>query len=188
MARARVTREQWLELGLERFGQHGLAGLKVEAMAAELGSSKAGFYWYFDDRDSYVRELFAHWHEQETTLFIREASQAAEPRARLERLFHLLAKNRVYRDVLYQLRLLAQRRKELRELLEQIERERVGFAAELFAGMGFAPAEARGLADFLYSYYLGWHERQRGRPVTRAGMARQFRLVSRLLGLPGGKK
>src|SRR5580765_3868076 len=85
--KAVVTREQWLDAGLARFGEHGLAGLKVEAMARTLGSSKAGFYWYFKSRPAYEHALFAHWRTVETERIIAVAQAAPAPVDKLLALF-----------------------------------------------------------------------------------------------------
>jgi AcrR family transcriptional regulator len=183
MGKAKVTREQWLDRGLEEFGREGLRGLNIEAMAARLGSSKAGFYWYFKTRDAFLSELFSYWHEQETTKFIRQASESAQPLERLRKLFLLAAENRIYRDVLFQVRRLSAERRELRSFLDQIERDRIAFAVGVFKDLGF-PADLAGeLGDFLYSFYLGWYERTKHKEITRAEMSQLFGRVTRLMGL-----
>src|SRR5262245_26598257 len=86
MARANVAREEWLDAGIERFGSAGLSGLKVEAMAAALGSSKAGFYWYFKSREGFEQALFDHWRELETRRIIAAAEKAGSPAEKVLRL------------------------------------------------------------------------------------------------------
>ena len=41
-------------------------------MARSLGTSKAGFYWYFESRRRFEAELFEHWRAEETKRIIAE--------------------------------------------------------------------------------------------------------------------
>src|SRR3989442_1707879 len=83
----KVTRQEWIELGMARFGESGLAGLQVEAMARQLGSSKAGFYWYFKSRAAFERALFAEWRQAKTARIIAAAERAGRPADKLVALF-----------------------------------------------------------------------------------------------------
>jgi AcrR family transcriptional regulator len=52
MVRRGVSKEEWLEAGLEAIGKGGVSGLTVKGLARKLGIAKAGFYWHFKNRDS----------------------------------------------------------------------------------------------------------------------------------------
>ncbi|MBI2518998.1 MAG: TetR/AcrR family transcriptional regulator [Bdellovibrio sp.] len=187
MAKANVTKEQWLDEGLKCFGRHGLKGLNVEDMAKKLGSSKAGFYWYFKSRDEYINALFNFWHEKETNAAIALSRGEANPIDKLEALFQAPAKIKIYRDVLFQIRNLASSRKSFRNLLESIENQRIKYVSDIFAELGYPKSKAIRLGQFLYCYYLGWYERIKDKKITQDEMHKQFQLVSSLLNIRGGR-
>jgi AcrR family transcriptional regulator len=179
----KVTKTQWLDAGMVRFGTSGLDGLKVEAMARELGSSKAGFYWYFKSRPAFERALFDHWRTEETRQIIAAAERARTPAQKIALLFAQVIHLRRGKDFLFHLRRLAQSRPRLARLLEEIEAERIGYLAVVLQELGKNPAEARQAAETVYHLYLGWYERHRFRPTTRVEANKQLCAVSALIGV-----
>ena len=183
MAAPKVTRTQWLDSGMQRFGTAGLAGLKVEAMARELGSSKAGFYWYFKSRPAFERALFEHWCSVQTVEIIAAAEHARTPAQKLSLLFSQVIHTRSGTDFLFHLRRLAQRRVHLARLLDDVEAERLGYVAKVLEQLGKPPREARHAAEGVYHLYLGWYERNHFRPTSPAEARKQLRALSTLIGV-----
>jgi AcrR family transcriptional regulator len=66
MVRRGVSKEEWLEAGLEAIGKGGVSGLTVKGLARKLGIAKAGFYWHFKNRDDMLRQLLDYWTHQLT--------------------------------------------------------------------------------------------------------------------------
>jgi AcrR family transcriptional regulator len=62
----------WIEAGYERFAQAGLAGLKVEALAKQVGVSKSSFYHHFADMELFVEQLLARHTQQAAVLAEKE--------------------------------------------------------------------------------------------------------------------
>lgn len=182
MGHANVTRQQWLDAGLARFGSAGLPGLNVEAMAQSLGSSKAGFYWYFKSRARYEKELVEHWREAETKRLIAAAETEAAPADKILRIFDDVVRLRRSADFLFHLRRLARKRRPLARLLEQTERERLGYVTGVLVDLGKRRDDATETAEALYHLYLGWYERNQFKRSTPREIARQLRVVSVLVG------
>lgn len=68
----------------------GPGAVRVEALAKDLGVSKGGFYWHFDDRRRLLEETLDAWEQAGTEDVIASVeSGPADPRARLRRLFEL---------------------------------------------------------------------------------------------------
>jgi len=181
MARKVVAREKWLEAGLAGFGEAGLSGLKVEAMAWRLGSSKAGFYWYFGSRAAYERELFEYWRERETRRVIAEAEREADPLKRVVRILDEVLGMRDSGDFVFFLRRLGRRRASVARLLRDTEDERVAYVARTLSELGVADPELA--AEALYHLYLGWLERNRFKDLTPEERGRQLRVVGRFVGV-----
>jgi AcrR family transcriptional regulator len=58
---ARVTKEEWLAMGLQLFASSGTDGLRVGRLAAALDISKSGFYCHFKDRTDLLDQILEHW-------------------------------------------------------------------------------------------------------------------------------
>ena len=56
-----TTREDWVQVGYELLNQRGLDGVSVERIAANLGSSRSGFYHRFTDRHELLEAIVDHW-------------------------------------------------------------------------------------------------------------------------------
>ena len=54
---AELTRRDWLEAGQARLRRDGLRGLKLRALAGDLGVSTGSFYHHFSDLDAYEQAL-----------------------------------------------------------------------------------------------------------------------------------
>jgi len=57
----RVTKEEWLEKGLELFATCGSAGLRVDKLAKELDIAKSGFYCHFRGKDDLLDHILDYW-------------------------------------------------------------------------------------------------------------------------------
>lgn len=183
MGRAQVTRQEWLDAGIECFGKAGLAGLRVEAMARSLGSSKAGFYWYFTSRKQFENELFDHWRAEQTQAVI-EASQGADtPLAKLLQLVETVVQLRHSGDFTFHLRRLARRRKSVARLLRETEAERLGYLTSVLVELGKTPNEAGEMAEVIYHFYLGWYERNHLERITPERRKQLVRIVGQIAGV-----
>jgi AcrR family transcriptional regulator len=58
---ARVTKEEWLAMGLQLFAASGADGLRVGRLAEALDISKSGFYCHFKDRTDLLDQILEHW-------------------------------------------------------------------------------------------------------------------------------
>jgi AcrR family transcriptional regulator len=186
MGRAIVTRAEWLDAGVESFGKAGLPGLKVEAIARRLGSSKAGFYWYFKSRDAFEHALFEHWRAIETKRIIAAAEQAGEP-LEIMRLFMEVIHLRRSQDFTFHLRRLARKRRSLAKLLDETEAERIGYLASVLVELGKDEAAAFDAAEATYHLYLGWYERNQFKTNTPEEIQKQLGVVGRIVSIDFGK-
>ena len=58
---ARVTRDEWLNKGLELFAVSGADGLRVGRLAEALDIAKSGFYCHFKGKDDLLDQILDHW-------------------------------------------------------------------------------------------------------------------------------
>ena len=68
---ARVTRDEWLNKGLELFAVSGADGLRVGRLAEALDIAKSGFYCHFKDRDDLLDHILEYWVRHYTEVITR---------------------------------------------------------------------------------------------------------------------
>ncbi|WP_176955771.1 TetR/AcrR family transcriptional regulator [Sinosporangium album] len=89
----RLTARDWAASAYDAFTEAGLDAVAVEPVATRLGATKGSFYWHFKDRAALVQAVLDLWLEQ-TELVIAGLNGVGDPRARLERLFSSVMRNR----------------------------------------------------------------------------------------------
>ncbi len=62
----RTPRSRWTEAGLRALGAGGPDAVRIEALAAELGVTKGGFYGHFKDRQALLDEMLDTWEQAST--------------------------------------------------------------------------------------------------------------------------
>ena len=86
-----VSKQDWLEKGLEVLERDGVAGVRVEGMARELGVAKSGFYWHFRDRDDVLHQMLDYWaHEYTEVATENPELLRASPEERLRLTMHMI--------------------------------------------------------------------------------------------------
>ncbi|MCR2804033.1 TetR/AcrR family transcriptional regulator [Paenibacillus soyae] len=178
-----VTEEQWIELGMELFAAGGAEALVIESMAQKLACSKSSFYWYFSNRQAFIRRIVERWRERTTHQVIAASEQPirAEEKvaALLMQMFSVTRKG----DFLFYLRKLAGVDPAYREKLDEVEQARMDYARSLFMQLGMDNEEAGGKAWLLYHYYLGWYERHKLLLVTDEDVQHHMESIRKRLNL-----
>ena len=59
-------KQRWMVAGLEALRKGGVAGVRVERLAADLGITKGSFYWHFRDRGGLLEALLEFWSREMT--------------------------------------------------------------------------------------------------------------------------
>lgn len=78
-----VSREAYLETGLEVLSDLGYGALKLAEVCNRLGVTTGSFYHYFTNWSSYTSELVHHWVQVRTDELIEAAGTETDPRARI---------------------------------------------------------------------------------------------------------
>ncbi|MGK2948887.1 MAG: TetR/AcrR family transcriptional regulator [Acidimicrobiales bacterium] len=86
-ANTRVGKEQWTRAALEAIAEEGVAGVKVEALARQLGITKGSFYWHFRDRAELIEAALEQWYRLGTAEIIERLDRIEDPEHRLRALF-----------------------------------------------------------------------------------------------------
>ncbi|MCG7408741.1 TetR/AcrR family transcriptional regulator [Paenibacillus sp. ACRRX] len=156
-----VTKEEWIEKGIGNFAVGGADALLIEKMARELGCSKSSFYWYFGDREQFIRCLVDEWVRRATYEVMQCSLMEQSVDARIKVLLTSMFSTHTGKDFVYYLRRMGQENFQYRDLLEKVENDRIDFMTSLLVERGFPQEKAISLATVIYHFYLGWYERNK---------------------------
>lgn len=78
-----ISRESYLETGLDVLSDLGYGGLKLAEVCNRLGVTTGSFYHYFSSWAVYCRELISHWSHVRTTKVRTKVATIADPRSRI---------------------------------------------------------------------------------------------------------
>lgn len=86
----RLSPEDWIAAGFRALAAGGLAAVRAEALARDLGVSKGSFYWHFRDVPTFHEVMLTHWEDMATERIIAMVEEGApDPAGRLQLLADL---------------------------------------------------------------------------------------------------
>jgi len=151
----RVSKQDWLEKGLEVLEREGASGVHVEGMARELGVAKSGFYWHFKDRDDLLRQMLDFWAHESTEVVTDNPEllrAPAEERLRLT-MYRVLEHDLGGLDL--SMHAWAGRDPEVARLVRRVYAMRLEFIRGTFAELGFAGEDLE-MRTRLFVVYHSW--------------------------------
>jgi AcrR family transcriptional regulator len=172
-----VTEQQWIEKGMECFAVGGSEALVIEKMAAAFGCSKSSFYWYFNNRDTFVNRIVEQWKIRATEQVISSVSEHTsidkQLLALLREMFSVTKKG----DFLFYLRKLSMQEVIYRSILDEIELLRMNHVQRLLIDAGLPSHRAYQKAWLLYHYYLGWYERHKESTLSEDEVQQHVQMI-----------
>jgi AcrR family transcriptional regulator len=161
------VKPQWTRAGLEALRKGGVAGVRVERLAEDLGITKGSFYWHFRGRGELLDSLLEFWAREMTEAeFERVQAVRGGLPARLRTLAEDVLEKGVGR---YDpaVRAWARGDRKVAAAVAQVDRRRLRALTGLFEDGGFAPGEAATRARLFYTFLLG--EPQVRAPARESG-------------------
>lgn len=152
----RLDRAAWTDAALDMLATGGIDGVRVELLSKRLAVTKGSFYWHFKDRDALHQAMLDQWRRQTTLALIERLDRdESTPEARLRRLLRLPIMGRrsaSAADVELAIRLWGRREPRAQAALEEVDRLRLSYVAQLMTLCGAGPEEAEARAIIAYSY------------------------------------
>lgn len=147
----RLTKEDWLNHGLETLATKGANALKADPLAKALKVSRGSFYWHFQDIDDFHAKVIGLWQHYATTRVIETTDDHGG-----DRLHQLITQafggdNRVERAV----RAWAAQNDSVAATVAIVDDQRVQYLTEVLQAIGVPKPAADLRAKFLYWAYLG---------------------------------
>jgi AcrR family transcriptional regulator len=149
------VKSQWTQAALEALRKGGVAGVRVERLAGDLGITKGSFYWHFRGRGELLEALLEFWAREMTEAEFERISQV---KGGLARRLVTLAEDVLDKGVgRYDpaVRAWARSDRKVAAAVAQVDRRRVRALTGFFEEGGFTPAEARTRARLFYTFLLG---------------------------------
>lgn len=84
-----VSREAYLDTGLQVLSDLGYGGLKLAEVCTRLGVTTGSFYHYFSNWSAYTRELLEYWRQGRTVQLIEWIRTEPDPRRRIDNIINV---------------------------------------------------------------------------------------------------
>jgi len=157
-APTRTPRSSWIEEGLRALAAGGPDAVRIELLAQELGVTKGGFYWHFDDRRALLEEILDAWERASVDEVIeRVESESGEPRAKLRRLSALAASSDEPLRTDLAIRDWARREPAVAERLRRVDNRRMEYVRSLFGAFCRDEDDVEARCLVFYSLWIGSH-------------------------------
>ena len=150
-----VSKNEWLEAGLQALANSSVAALTVEGLAKSLGIAKAGFYWHFKNRDDLLRQLLDYWtHEITEAITANQEITTLKPKTRLVRTAEIIHDYELTRYEIA-IRQWALQDMEAARAVKKSNRLRLDFVRTAFAELGFKGEDLE-IRTMLFVCYHSW--------------------------------
>jgi len=153
---AKLTRDAWLQAGLEALDRQGYQAVSAQALARRLNVTRGSFYHHFASRADFVEQLLRRWELDYTVVVLADARAAGEPAAQLQRYVAIAAKLQPGREVA--IRAWANSDMKVRAVLQRVEGLRLAFArdvARAFLSDARRDSDVESLAQLAYLGFIG---------------------------------
>lgn len=182
--KAKLGRTDWVLAALRALVRGGIAAVKVEALAREIGATKGSFYWHFKDLGELHQVMLELW-EDIATRRITAAVRASglDPRGQLMLLADMVSVRPGEAlggvEIEPALRDWGRNDPRARAVLERVDRQRLEDLAGFLGAAGVAEGELLPKAQLIYAAVIGLEQL---RLTTGAEMGPPLRsLVARLV-------
>lgn len=155
----RLSRRDWVAAARNALIKYGIAQVKVEPLAKQLGVTTGSFYWHFSGREELYDNLLGDWINTNTAP-LHKAVEAAGPDPRQQYLafFGVWVLERDF-DPAYDgaIRDWARTSKKVARTLRQIDDDRIKVLREIFENFGYRGIEAEMRARVTYYHQVGYY-------------------------------
>jgi len=167
-ANTRVGKDDWTRQALDVIAEKGVAGVKVESLARQLGITKGSFYWHFRDRSNLIEAALELWYRLGTAEVIERLDRIEDPEQRLRALFTESFGDFVGGPI--DALLLGQvDDPTVGPMVVRCTSERLEFLTRTYRTLGLSPQRAAARSRLVYAAYIGTGQLRRlpgGAPRT----------------------
>lgn len=154
MPKVVAEKSDWVKLGFKLFAEKGEAGIIVDKMADKLKCNRSSFYWHFSKKEAFIDQIVAYWVEIDTNQIIKITNKEGTVREKLYKLLEVTFKKDPYIDFVFYLKRYAKKTKHIQTIIDDIDKQRIDYTAELFRELGLEKDEAEIKANITYKYLI----------------------------------
>ncbi len=150
----RLTRQAWIDAGVQLLTEQGVGAISIETLAAQLGVTRGSFYHHFADRTEFLQAMLDDW-ARGLTFDIAEQVNALDldPATTLLVLLKMIRSQKLGgKDAPF--RAWALHDPQARAVLEKVDAVRLGTIRAQFEALGFSEIEAENRARLLLFYEI----------------------------------
>jgi AcrR family transcriptional regulator len=174
MALTRTPPDRWIEEGLRALAEGGPEAVRIEPLAEELGVSKGGFYWQFEDRRALLERMLDSWeHSLVDAVIERVEGEGGDARTKLRQLFSIAGREPPKTELA--IRDWARRDRAVAARLRRVDNRRMDYMRALIGEICGDEDEVESRCLLAFSLWIGNHfiaadhdGRTRGEVVKRA--------------------
>ena len=176
-----VSREQWIQAGLDVLNESGVDSVTIHHLARKLGVSRSGFYWHFKNRGALLDALLEDWARLSTEVITENVEVLAlNPVTRLMRTAEMVLD---YSLASYEiaLRHWALQDNKAARAVRAATKVRLDFVRQAFAELGFKGEDLE-MRAMLYAAYTTWESPMFGhisKKRRRAMIKERIKLLTR---------
>lgn len=156
--RKNLTRGNWIEAAQSSLIASGIASVKIEPLAKELGATRGSFYWHFTDHAELLSELIACWIEQNTRPFRQVLdSDDDQPLVQILRYAEVWLYEKFDPAFDAAVRDWARISETVDESVRRVDDERLAILIDIFQRLGYEDREALVRARTFYYHQVGYY-------------------------------
>lgn len=151
----RLSREDWLREALKVLRSQGIDGIKIVAMAQDLGVTSGSFYWHFSNLRDLLDDLLDYWERELTdTVIVKAKEYRGLPEERiLNLMLQVIEEDAAIYD--HAISIWAKEDPTAKKVFERTLQKRFDFARWMFRQAGFADRQAAIRGRMLVAYMMG---------------------------------
>ena len=155
----KVSREEWIAAARKSLIKTGIAGVKIERMADDLGVTRGGFYWFFKNRNALFDALLADWENTNTKPFFDIVEKAgSDGMDQFKALAELWIAEKDFSPAYDSaVRDWARTSKRARLVVERVDDRRIALVTRVCENIGYAGEEAFIRARITYFHQVGYY-------------------------------
>jgi AcrR family transcriptional regulator len=157
-AAAETGSQDWVAAGLAELAANGIAGVRVEVLAARLGVTKGGFYRRFRDRRDLLDAILSSWRDGRIAAIARQADAGGTTALeRLRGLIRLYTERASAQGMAIELAVRQWARSDTTAAaaVAEVDAARLATVAGLYRQLGLVAADADARAVLFYSFLFG---------------------------------
>lgn len=153
-----LGKADWIGAALHVLINEGVDAVQITRLARELGVTRGGFYWHFEDRQSLLRCVLDEWRAANLPVIERELGQAASLSAGILAFFAIWENDIQFSARLdHAVRDWARLDDEVLQVVRMEDAQRIAAIASFFQRFDYPSEEAVVRARVLYFAQVGYH-------------------------------